>query len=250
MPPRTSSGTFRARAGAPPDARPAVAGGRRVWYARALPPAAGLPAAVSHSHGLPHAYRNPQAIFLKDYIPPAWWVDTVELHVAIHDDHAEVRARLACRRNPANPQQDMVLDGEELTLLEVGADGTAIAPSRYTVGDENLTIHGPCPTASRWKPGCASSPTKTPSSPASTNPRTATSPSAKPRASAALRSFPTAPTSWRATAAPSRPTVRASRNCFPTATRSRQANSMAAAQAGIGPSGKTPSPSPATCSRL
>jgi aminopeptidase N len=89
--------------------------------------------------------ETPQAIFLKDYIPPAWWVDTVELHVAIHDDHAEVRARLACRRNPANPQQDMVLDGEELTLLEVGADGTAIAPSRYTVGDENLTIHGPLP---------------------------------------------------------------------------------------------------------
>jgi hypothetical protein len=100
MPPRTSSGTFRARAGAPPDARPAVAGGRRVWYARALPPAAGLPAAVSHSHGLPHAYRNPQAIFLKDYIPPAWWVDTVELHVALHDDHADVRAP---PRLPAQP---------------------------------------------------------------------------------------------------------------------------------------------------
>jgi len=89
--------------------------------------------------------ETPHAIYLKDYTPPAWLIDTVELHVAIHDGHAEVRARLACRRNPANPQQDMVFDGEELTLVEVGADGTAIAPSRYTVGDENLTLHGPLP---------------------------------------------------------------------------------------------------------
>jgi hypothetical protein len=68
--------------------------------------------------------------------PPAWLIDTVDLHVAIHDGHAEVRARLACRRNPANPQADLVLNGEELTLREVGADGTALAPSRYTLGDE------------------------------------------------------------------------------------------------------------------
>jgi aminopeptidase N len=89
--------------------------------------------------------ETPQAIYLKDYTPPAWWVDTVDLHVALHDDHADVRARLAFRRNPANPQPDLVLDGEELTLLEVGADGTAIAPSRYTVGDETLRLHGPLP---------------------------------------------------------------------------------------------------------
>jgi aminopeptidase N len=91
--------------------------------------------------------ETPHAIYLKDYTPPAWLIDTVELHVAIHDGHAEVRARLACRRNPANPQQDMVFDGEELTLVEVGADGTAIAPSRYTVGDESLILHGPLPDA-------------------------------------------------------------------------------------------------------
>jgi hypothetical protein len=48
--------------------------------------------------------ETPHAIYLKDYTPPAWLIDTVELHVAIHDGHAEVRARLACRRNPANPQ--------------------------------------------------------------------------------------------------------------------------------------------------
>jgi aminopeptidase N len=44
--------------------------------------------------------ETPHAIYLKDYTPPAWLIDTVDLHVAIHDGHAEVRARLACRRNP------------------------------------------------------------------------------------------------------------------------------------------------------
>ena len=36
----------------------------------------------------------PKPIYLKDYTPPAWLIDTVDLHVAIHDGHAEVRARL------------------------------------------------------------------------------------------------------------------------------------------------------------
>jgi aminopeptidase N len=53
--------------------------------------------------------ETPHAIYLKDYTPPAWLIDTVDLHVAIHDGHAEVRARLVCRRNPANPQADLVL---------------------------------------------------------------------------------------------------------------------------------------------
>ena len=81
--------------------------------------------------------ETPQVIYLKDYTPPAWWIDTVDLHVAIHDDHALVRARLAFRKNTGG---DIVLNGEELTLLEVGAGGTALAPSRYTLEDELLTL--------------------------------------------------------------------------------------------------------------
>jgi hypothetical protein len=73
---------------------------------------------------------------------------------------------------------------------------------------------------SRWRPWSASSPTTTPSSPASTNPRTATSRSARRRAFAASPSTPTGPTSWRASHAPSKPTRSASRNCCPTATSS------------------------------
>jgi aminopeptidase N len=100
--------------------------------------------------------ETPHAIYLKDYTPPAWLIDTVDLHVAIHDGHAEVRARLACRRNPAGADKksggDLILNGEELTLQEVGIGApqgqiSALAPSRYTLGDETLTLHGPLPDA-------------------------------------------------------------------------------------------------------
>ncbi len=85
---------------------------------------------------------TPHAIYLKDYIPPAWLIDTVDLHVAINDAHAEVRARLACRRNPQGIAGPLVLDGEELALQAVGIDGVALAPSRYSLADDRLIITG------------------------------------------------------------------------------------------------------------
>jgi aminopeptidase N len=90
--------------------------------------------------------ETPHAIYLKDYSAPAWLIDTVDLRVAIHDGHAEVRASLACRRNPGatdnNSGGDLVLDGEELALQAVGIDGVALAPSRYTLAADSLTITG------------------------------------------------------------------------------------------------------------
>ncbi|MDP2823276.1 MAG: aminopeptidase N [Sulfuritalea sp.] len=85
---------------------------------------------------------TPHAIYLKDYSPPAWLIDTVDLHVAIHDGHADVRARLGCRRNPGGTAGPLVLDGEELALQAVGIDGVALAPSRYTLSADRLTITG------------------------------------------------------------------------------------------------------------
>jgi aminopeptidase N len=98
--------------------------------------------------------ETPHAIYLKDYTPPAWLVDTVDLHVAINEGYAEVRARLFCRRNPQGAGGALVLDGEELALRAVGLDAlcvpgtplrgqaTALAPSRYTLADDTLSIVG------------------------------------------------------------------------------------------------------------
>ncbi|HEX8961923.1 MAG TPA: aminopeptidase N [Rhodocyclaceae bacterium] len=93
----------------------------------------------------PTPTEAPKAIYLKDYAPPAWWVDTVDLHVTILDGCAEVSARLACRRNEARPADDLVLNGDELALLEVALDGAPLPESRYAREAETLTIRGPLP---------------------------------------------------------------------------------------------------------
>ncbi|MHB1216045.1 MAG: aminopeptidase N [Thiobacillus sp.] len=81
-------------------------------------------------------------IYLKDYTPPAWLVDTIDLEVAIHDGHAEVRARLACTRNPQGVGGALVLNGEGLALQAVDLDGIAVDCARYALTDDTLTIVG------------------------------------------------------------------------------------------------------------
>jgi aminopeptidase N len=77
---------------------------------------------------------QPRAIYLKDYSPPPFRVDTVDLDVDIRDDHALVRAKLAIRRNSAGP---LVLDGDELELISVLLNGK---PVRHEVAAEKLTV--------------------------------------------------------------------------------------------------------------
>ncbi|MCL4800494.1 MAG: aminopeptidase N, partial [Burkholderiales bacterium] len=85
----------------------------------------------------------PTAILLKDYAPPAFLVDTIDLDIAIFDDHARVRARLAARRNPAarDPRAPLVLDGDELALVSVALDGRALTGAEYAASPDRLTIH-------------------------------------------------------------------------------------------------------------
>ena len=91
--------------------------------------------------------ETPVTLYLKDYTPPAWRVESIDLHVAIHDGYAEVRARLACTRNPAVAAAALVLDGEALDLLSVTLDGELLDAARYAYADDRLTIAGPLPDA-------------------------------------------------------------------------------------------------------
>jgi aminopeptidase N len=83
--------------------------------------------------------REPQArtIHLKDYTPPAYLVDTIELDVDIRDDHALVKSTLAVRRNGTH-DLPLVLNGDELELLSVRLDG--IATTRYEKTAETLSL--------------------------------------------------------------------------------------------------------------
>ena len=81
---------------------------------------------------------QPRAIHLKDYAPPAFRVETIELDVDIREHDAVVKAKLALRRNPGAPaSRPLVLDGDELELVSVTLDGK---PVRHEVTPEKLTI--------------------------------------------------------------------------------------------------------------
>lgn len=46
---------------------------------------------------------TPQTVYLKDYTPPAFWIDTVDLDFDIDAGGTTVSATLALRRNAARP---------------------------------------------------------------------------------------------------------------------------------------------------
>src|SRR6266511_723059 len=82
----------------------------------------------------------PPATRLKDYAPPAFRIETVELQVEIFEDYALVRSRLAVSRRPGAPPSPLVLDGEELELESVALDARALSSSEYALDEEHLTI--------------------------------------------------------------------------------------------------------------
>src|SRR5436190_383321 len=82
----------------------------------------------------------PAATRLKDYAPPAFRIETVELQVEIFEDHALVRSRLTVSRRPGAPPSPLVLDGEELELESVALDARALSSSEYALDEEHLTI--------------------------------------------------------------------------------------------------------------
>jgi len=77
---------------------------------------------------------QPRAIHLKDYAPPAFRVESVDLDVDIREDHALVRAKLEIRRNAAGP---LVLDGDELELVSMALNGKSVS---YKATEDKLTI--------------------------------------------------------------------------------------------------------------
>jgi len=81
--------------------------------------------------------KEPQtkAIQLKDYAPPAFRVDTVELDVDIREAHALVTAKSKITRSGEGP---LILDGDEVELVSVTVNGK---PARHEVTPESLTVH-------------------------------------------------------------------------------------------------------------
>ncbi|MEX2616379.1 MAG: aminopeptidase N [Alphaproteobacteria bacterium] len=88
------------------------------------------------------ARAAPKAIHLADYQPPAYGIDSVDLHFDLDPARTIVWTRLQMRRE-ADIAGPLVLDGQGLELLVIRIDGRELSAADYSVGPDTLTIHNP-----------------------------------------------------------------------------------------------------------
>lgn len=88
--------------------------------------------------------QSPKPIYLKDYRPPAYWIDQTRLHFKLFDDYTLVQSVLTIRANPEeNPNHDMPLTldgGEALELKSIKVDSVELTADDYLLENEKLII--------------------------------------------------------------------------------------------------------------
>jgi aminopeptidase N len=86
---------------------------------------------------------TPLPVYLCDYTPPAWRIDTVHLDVDIRQEGTVVSATLHCARNPAVAgDSPLTLDGADLETLWVKVDGKPLSVGAFELGATQLTLSG------------------------------------------------------------------------------------------------------------
>jgi aminopeptidase N len=88
--------------------------------------------------------EDARPVRLKDYRPPDWLVETVDLDVSLHPSATRVRAALRLKPNPqAAAPAALLLDGNDLQLAGLAIDGEPVAAERYSVTSDRVTIPQP-----------------------------------------------------------------------------------------------------------
>ncbi len=85
----------------------------------------------------PHA-----TIYRKDYTPPDFLVDTIDLLFELGEETTRVHSKLAVRANPAAGPgtKPLRLDGQRCVLIKLTLDGADLPGDKYTIDGEGLTI--------------------------------------------------------------------------------------------------------------
>lgn len=82
-------------------------------------------------------------IYLKDYQPPAYWVESVDLRFELEPEHTLVTSRLRLRRNPDSQSEVLQLHGaEELELVSLSIDDQPLTEADWQRSGEQLTLEG------------------------------------------------------------------------------------------------------------
>ncbi len=70
----------------------------------------------------------PQTIYLADYTPFGFVIDSVALHFDLDPHNTRVKSRIAFRPNPDATDRGFFLHGENLKLISAKIDGTEVHP--------------------------------------------------------------------------------------------------------------------------
>jgi aminopeptidase N len=85
----------------------------------------------------------PRTIYLRDYRPPAYRVETLDLHFELDPKRTRVRATLQVQRNGGAGAVPFQLDGHGLHTLSIHLDGEALHADHYLLDAERLEILDP-----------------------------------------------------------------------------------------------------------
>ena len=90
------------------------------------------------------ATAAPVETFRKDYKPPVYTIDKVDLDFDLSDGLTRVTSKLTMRRSvagePGTPPPPLVLDGEELKLVSLSLGGAALGADEYEVSGDTLIV--------------------------------------------------------------------------------------------------------------
>ena len=86
----------------------------------------------------PQSNEN-KTIYLKDYQPPSYVVETVDLHVELGEEVTTVTSVLSVRK-VSEHEQPFILDGEKMNLMAVELDGQKLTEDNYQLSDKSLII--------------------------------------------------------------------------------------------------------------
>ncbi|MFB9244307.1 aminopeptidase N [Massilia antarctica] len=83
---------------------------------------------------------TPQTIYRKDYTPPGFLVETVELGFDLDPQRTIVASRLTMSRNPDSKVRAIELHGENIVLVALRMNGKTLSKRDYRLDDKMLVI--------------------------------------------------------------------------------------------------------------
>tara|TARA_B100000700_G_C15042310_1_gene855962 strand:+ start:366 stop:3101 length:2736 start_codon:yes stop_codon:yes gene_type:complete len=87
-------------------------------------------------------YQNPKTTFLKDYEPPKFLIDNIELYIDLYEDWCSVKATMKFRKNPVSSvnSKELILNGEKIKLKSIFINDIKLKKNQYHTDNYQLTI--------------------------------------------------------------------------------------------------------------